>query len=179
MEGVHAAISDALDAALYFVILVGSHLNQVKISICIYVDDVLFVGEWNYSNACNLLSILTFFYAVSGLKINLLISSLFGVGGPLRMANIMGCSASSTPFTFLGIPICKNMNHLESWTPIIDKVRICLSSWKVNLLFIDIRLTLVKSVLGSIGTYHMFMFKSPTQVIKKMESLRVFFLLGR
>ncbi|XP_071700166.1 uncharacterized protein [Rutidosis leptorrhynchoides] len=134
MEGLQAAINDAFNAALYSGIRVGNPSYQVTISNCLFADDVLFVGEWNDENAYNLLAILACFSTFSGLKINLQKSSLFGLGVDSsevnRMANLMGCSVATTPFIFLGILIGQNMNHSKGWTPIIEKVKKRLNSWK-------------------------------------------------
>ncbi|GKB67722.1 RNA-directed DNA polymerase, eukaryota, reverse transcriptase zinc-binding domain protein [Tanacetum coccineum] len=53
-----------------------------------------------------------------------------------------------------------------------------LSSWKANLLSIGGRLTLIKSVLGSLGIYYMSLFKVPELVLKALERLRAEFFWG-
>jgi len=45
-----------------------------------YADDAVFVGEWSQSNARNIVRIIRCFYLISGLKINIQKSKLFGVG---------------------------------------------------------------------------------------------------
>nr|GEY62738.1 RNA-directed DNA polymerase, eukaryota, reverse transcriptase zinc-binding domain protein [Tanacetum cinerariifolium] len=53
-----------------------------------------------------------------------------------------------------------------------------LSSWKANLLSIGGRLTLVKSVLGSLPIYFLSIFKAPEAVISKLESIKRCFFWG-
>ncbi|XP_071740820.1 uncharacterized protein [Rutidosis leptorrhynchoides] len=80
MEGLQSAIHDATNAALYNPIRIGSIDNHRNISLSMYVDDVMFMGEWFTSNATNLLTMLNYFFAVSGLKIDPQKSLLYGVG---------------------------------------------------------------------------------------------------
>ncbi|XP_071719294.1 uncharacterized protein [Rutidosis leptorrhynchoides] len=118
--------------------------------------DVMFMGEWCASNATNLITILDCFFAVSNLKINPQKSLLYGVGVHQSevdtLSSSLGFFASSPSFYHLGLP--------------------------ENMLSIGGRLTLIKSVLGAMGTYYFSMFKAPANVIKKLESLRASFFWG-
>ncbi|XP_071741010.1 uncharacterized protein [Rutidosis leptorrhynchoides] len=155
MEGLQAAISYACHSSIYSGLRIGGVNSDLRLSRCFFADDVLFVGEWNDNNARTLLAVLACFFAVSGLKINLSKSSVYGVGistqESSRMAAIMGCAPCSLPFKFLGLPVGQNMNREVGWEYIIKKVQKRLSSWKVNLLSFGGRLTLIKSVMGSLG----------------------------
>ena len=88
------------------------------------------------------------------------------------MAQIPWCQAGSFPFTYIGLPIVKNMRRKSSWNTIIDKFKAKLSTWKSNLLSIGGRYTLIKSVLGSLGIYYLSLFKAPQVVIHTLERLR-------
>ncbi|XP_071708944.1 uncharacterized protein [Rutidosis leptorrhynchoides] len=182
MVGLQAAIKDASDAMLYRGLRIGSLSFSVNFSLNMYADDVLFVGECCDINVINLIVILGCFFAISGLKINLLKSSLFGVGinqqEVIRLASMLGCDAGSFPCQFLGISVGQNMNRISSWDGILEKVKKNLSSWKANMISIRGRLTLVKSVLGSLGTYYLSSFIAPKKVIDKLESLRSNFFWG-
>ncbi|GJT60696.1 RNA-directed DNA polymerase, eukaryota, reverse transcriptase zinc-binding domain protein [Tanacetum coccineum] len=76
------------------------------------------------------------------------------------MASNTGCAAGTLPFTYLGLPIGGNMSLNENWKPVIDKFKAKLSDWKANLLSFGGRLTLIKSVLGSLGGLNMGSLKS-------------------
>nr|GEW67338.1 reverse transcriptase domain, reverse transcriptase zinc-binding domain protein [Tanacetum cinerariifolium] len=65
-----------------------------------------------------------------------------------------------------------NVDRIEAWADIVNRFTKKLSSWKANLLSIGGRLTLVKSVLGSLPIYFLSMFKEPEAVISKLESIR-------
>nr|GEY68711.1 RNA-directed DNA polymerase, eukaryota, reverse transcriptase zinc-binding domain protein [Tanacetum cinerariifolium] len=70
------------------------------------------------------------------------------------------------------------MSRIQSWNEIVDNMAMRLSKWKMNTLSITERLTLLKSVLGSISIYHMSIFKVPMKVLHRMESIRSHFFNG-
>ncbi|GKB48277.1 RNA-directed DNA polymerase, eukaryota [Tanacetum coccineum] len=124
-EGLHAAIEDAISSILFRGLSIGS--KGLHISHFLYADDALFIGEWNEQNINNLITILSCFYMVSGLQINIQKSNLFGLRiqqlEVVRLASETGCSASSLPFTYLGLPVGINMKNEASWCPVIDKIK--------------------------------------------------------
>ncbi|GJS39764.1 bromodomain, NET domain protein [Tanacetum coccineum] len=81
-----------------------------------------------------------------------------------------------SPLFTLGFPLEKK--HLVSWDTVVNRVRNRLSSWKAKSLSIGGRLTLVKSVLGSIPIFYLSLFKSPVKIIDMLESLRCRFFWG-
>ncbi|XP_071739226.1 uncharacterized protein [Rutidosis leptorrhynchoides] len=98
---------------------------------------------------------LIIFYGCSGLKINVPKSSLFGivvvdsiVDGFVRN---LDCSEGSFPFQYLGLPMGCNMSRISKWKSLEDRLTEELSMWKGNLLSVDGRLTLIKSVLDNGG----------------------------
>ncbi|GKE88958.1 hypothetical protein Tco_1566433 [Tanacetum coccineum] len=56
------------------------------------------------------------------------------------------------------------MSRIQSWNEVVDRVTARLSKWKMKTLSIGGRLTLLKSVLGSIPIYHMPIFKVPMRL---------------
>lgn len=51
------------------------------------------------------------------------------------------------------------MNRVVNWKMVIQKFEKRLANWKVNLLFVGGRLTLIKSIINTLGIYYMSMFK--------------------
>ncbi|GJZ26721.1 RNA-directed DNA polymerase, eukaryota [Tanacetum coccineum] len=92
-----------------------------------------------------------------GLKVNISKSRIIGIGVPTNevelMASSLGCAHESLPFIYLGLPVGK-------------KMRLCG------------RLTLVKSVLGSLPLYYFSLFKALAFIIKTLESIRSRFFWG-
>ncbi|GJZ58210.1 RNA-directed DNA polymerase, eukaryota, reverse transcriptase zinc-binding domain protein [Tanacetum coccineum] len=70
------------------------------------------------------------------------------------------------------------MHRLHSWDDTVDRVRNRLSKWKMKMLSSGGRLTLVKSVLGSMPIFHMSLFKVPAGILHKLESIRKHFFNG-
>ncbi|GJS89701.1 RNA-directed DNA polymerase, eukaryota, reverse transcriptase zinc-binding domain protein [Tanacetum coccineum] len=178
MEGLHVAVEDAISAGLYR----GITVNTLTLSHLFFADDALFIGEWSRTNIKNMVSILDCFHKASGLKINLHKSNLIGIGVPFEevkhFSQVTGCNALQSSFSYLGLPIDRNMASIKSWDPIIDKFSKRLSKWKASLLSIGGRSTLISSVLGAIGTYYFSLFPMPATVNAKLESLRSNFFWG-
>ncbi|GJS21791.1 reverse transcriptase domain, reverse transcriptase zinc-binding domain protein [Tanacetum coccineum] len=154
----------------------------VNISLLQYADDALFFGEWSRLNAKNLILILKCFENASGLKINLSKSRLFGIGVPEvdveMVASSLGCIHDYVPFMYLGLLLGKKMRFCDGWNEVVNRFRVRLSSWKSKTLSIGGRLTLIKSILGSLPIYYFSLFKAPLKVIKLLESIRCRFFWG-
>ncbi|GJR55734.1 RNA-directed DNA polymerase, eukaryota [Tanacetum coccineum] len=71
-----------------------------------------------------------------------------------------------------------NMSRVQAWTEVVDKVKSRLSNWKMKSLSIGGRLTLLKSVLGSMPIFHMSIFRVPLTVLHSLESIRCHFFNG-
>nr|GEW80229.1 hypothetical protein [Tanacetum cinerariifolium] len=61
---------------------------------------------------------------------------------------------------------------------LVDRFQSKLSSWKSNLISIGGRVTLIKSVLGSMGIYYISLFKVPEMILKSLERFRANFFWG-
>ncbi|GKA51027.1 RNA-directed DNA polymerase, eukaryota, reverse transcriptase zinc-binding domain protein [Tanacetum coccineum] len=93
-------------------------------------------------------------------------------------ASKLGCLILNTPFSYLGTKIGGVMSRVEAWKEVVDKVTSRLSKWKMKSLSIGGRLTLLKSVLGSIPIYHMSIYRVPKRVLLVLESIRSHFFNG-
>ncbi|KAL4577516.1 hypothetical protein LXL04_013625 [Taraxacum kok-saghyz] len=173
MEGLNMVMESASERTLFQGIQIPN--SDPPLTHQFYADDALFLGEWTISNFKNLARILTCFHATSGLKV-------YGLGveaGELEgCAQIMGCVVDSLPFKYLGVPVGANMSRKKHWLPVIERVQNRLSTWKSKMLSFGGRLTLVKSVLGSLPTFYLSIFKAPRTVIDTLERLRRRLLWG-
>ncbi|GKD96227.1 hypothetical protein Tco_1380124, partial [Tanacetum coccineum] len=113
---------------------------------------------------------------LSGLKINSNKTKLYGIGVQNweieGFANRLGITSGKMPFTYLGIPIGVNMKRVDSWNIVVEKFKKRLGNWKTKMISFVGRLTLVKSVLGSLALYFFSLFRAPMSVLKNLESLR-------
>nr|GEU34701.1 reverse transcriptase domain, reverse transcriptase zinc-binding domain protein [Tanacetum cinerariifolium] len=175
-QGVNSAFITLIPKA----VKIGS--SNIQFPHLFYVDDVIIPSEWNQNNLEKIIRILNVFYIASGLKINFYKSNVFGVGVShneiVSMAACTGCEAGSFPFSYLGLPIGLNMSRIANWQVLIDPFKARMSGWKANLLSICGHLTLIKSVLGSLGIYFFSIFKVPEMVIRSLESVRATFFWG-
>ncbi|GJT51014.1 putative RNA-directed DNA polymerase [Tanacetum coccineum] len=150
--------------------------DKINISHLQFADDALILGDWSMANAKNLSRILTCFHLASGLKVNFNKSKLFGIGVTDNEINIVAssndCIASYFLCLYLGLPIGARMSRCINWIPLVERFQKQLSKWKVNSLSFGGRLTLNKSVLGSLGVYYFSTFKSPKKSINKLEGIR-------
>jgi hypothetical protein len=157
-------------------------IDGPTISHLIYADDVMIIGEWSKENIIIINRLLRIFNLISGLKINIGKCKLFGIGiesnEVSRLAREIGCDAGVFPFTYLGLPIGANMNTVQAWKPVIDRLQNKLSSWKAKTLSFAGRITLAKSVLGNLPSYYLSLFKAPKRVLSILEGLRRSFVWG-
>ncbi|GJX09413.1 RNA-directed DNA polymerase, eukaryota [Tanacetum coccineum] len=179
METLHISFQRVVDAGMFHGIKLG---DSVNLSHMFYADDAVFVGEWSERNITTLVHVLDCFHKASGLKINMSKSKIMGfhveAGKVARAAEKLGCLVFKTPFNYLGSLVGGDMHRLQVWNDIVDRIRSRLSKWKMKMLSIGGRLTLVKSVLGSMPIFHMSLFKVPAGILRTLESIRCHFFNG-
>nr|GEW18858.1 RNA-directed DNA polymerase, eukaryota, reverse transcriptase zinc-binding domain protein [Tanacetum cinerariifolium] len=179
MESLHLSFQRVVDASMFK----GIKLNSsTSLSHMFYADDAMFVSQWCDDNINTLIHVLECFYRVSGLRINMSKSRIMGVlvaeNKVKSAATKLGCLLLNTPFTYLGTKVGGSMARSHAWEEVINKVSSRLSKWKMKTLSIGGRLTLLKSVLGSILIFHLSIFKAPLNILRKLESIRSHFFNG-
>ncbi|GKD86312.1 putative RNA-directed DNA polymerase, partial [Tanacetum coccineum] len=156
--------------------------DKVHISHLQFADDSLIMGEWSLSNSKNLSRILTCFHLASGLRVNFKKSKLFGIGVTNlelnTIASSIGFLASQFPCIYLGLPIGAKMTSCSNWNPLVERFLKRLFIWKAKTLSFGGRITLIRSVLGSLGVYYFSTFKAPKKIICKLEGIRRRFFWG-
>ncbi|GJS16762.1 hypothetical protein Tco_0411234, partial [Tanacetum coccineum] len=146
MKGLHNAFEEAAGNGL----ITGVNINNstINVSHLFYADDVIITTDWNARDMDNI------------------------IHEVLSMASNAGCITGDILFNYLGLPIGSNMKYIASWKTLVDRFHMRLSSWKGNLLSIRGRLTLIKSVLGSLGIYYLSIFRAPESVLQDLERIR-------
>ncbi|GJW79157.1 RNA-directed DNA polymerase, eukaryota, reverse transcriptase zinc-binding domain protein [Tanacetum coccineum] len=173
MESLHLSFQRVVDNGIFNGIKLSSSLS---ISHLFYADDAVFMGQWCDGNISTLIHVLECFYRASGLRINMSKSKILGVNVDSDKvkgaASKLGCLILKTPFTYLGSKVGGSMSRVHAWNEVIDRVKNRLSKWKMKTLSIGGRLTLLKSVLGSIPIFHMSIYRAPLSVLRTLESIR-------
>ncbi|GJW48712.1 RNA-directed DNA polymerase, eukaryota [Tanacetum coccineum] len=160
----------------------GDPFQSLSLSHMFYADDAVFVGQWSDGNINTLIHVLDCFYSASGLRINMSKSKIMGVNVEdekvKHAASKLGCLTLKSPFLYLGTKVGATMSRVSDWKEVVEKVKSRLSKWKMKALSIGGRLTLLKSVLGSIPIFHMSIFRVPSSVLNMLESIRSHFFNG-
>lgn len=133
-----------------------------------------FLGNWSFSNASNLLKLLSCFGDASGLQINLHKSRLFGVG--VSEDDVIGMATDVDAVLLLYHFLTRaffgqNMHLTKSWDYVVTKFNSRLNKWMATTLSIGGRLMLIKSVLNSLHRYFFSLFRAPNAVISTLEKI--------
>ena len=84
---------------------------------------------------------------------------------------MLNCRATSLPIQYLGLPLGSRPCSKAFWDPVIRKIEKRLTPWKRKLLSKGGRLVLIKSVLNSIPSYFLSIFKMPVGVASRIEKM--------
>jgi hypothetical protein len=145
----------------------------------LFADDTVIFCEPNVEQVLNLICLLLYFEAVSGLKINLskfdiiLVGEIDDVEG---LARILGCGVALLPIMYLGLPLGAHYKASHIWSTIIAIMENKLAGWKEMYLSKGGRLTLIKSTLPNLPTYSLSLFLIPVGVENRLEKLQRDFL---
>ena len=178
------ALSRMLDVAANIGQLSGFYVgNTTSISMMVthllFADDTLIFCDAVPNQLVILREILTRFEEVSGLRINLGTSEMIPVGDVHNLddlVGLLGCTHSSLPFKYLGLPLGAKFKELSVWNPILEKMERRLASWKRLYLSKGGKVTLIKSTLSSLPTYFLSILPIPRKVANRIEKLQRDFL---
>ncbi|XP_058732910.1 uncharacterized protein LOC131604491 [Vicia villosa] len=108
-----------------------------------FADDTILIGEDSWNNLWTFKAILRGFELVSGLRVNLNKSRLFGVNLDPDFIQVgssfLNCAIGSSSFVFLSIPVGVNPRRCDVWKPLISRLRRRIGSW-----YEDIQRILIK-----------------------------------
>jgi len=149
--------------------------SQVSLTHLQFADDTLLFCEPRLEYLRNIKSILCSFQKFAGLTVNYAKSGLVVIGKDAKWAEMaaaeLQCKLIELPITYLGVPLGANMRKFSSWQPVIDRIKIRLSTWKANCISRAGRLVLIKVVLSSLSVYYLSIFKMPKKVIAEIIRL--------
>uniref|UniRef100_A0A2N9FWA0 Reverse transcriptase domain-containing protein n=1 Tax=Fagus sylvatica TaxID=28930 RepID=A0A2N9FWA0_FAGSY len=155
--------------------------RDVSISHLLFADDSILFCDATLQHLMYIQLVLTFFEAVTGLRVNLSKSEMVPVGDVPNLwvlADIMGCRIGSLSMCYLGMPLGANFKSKIVWNSILEKMEGKLAGWKSLYLSKGGRLTLLKSTLSSLPTYYLSLFTIPINVANMKERIQHNFLWG-
>ena len=168
MEALSKMMDQVVGGGLVLGFSVGREAPRlIMVSHLLFADDTLIFCDAIPNQVLQLRALLTWFEAISGLKVNLGKSELVPVGAVpcfADMADILGCKTSCLPMTYLGLPLRAKFKAKAIWNGVLDKMEKRLAGWKRLYLSKGGRLTLIKSTLSNIPTYFLSLFPISTAV---------------
>jgi hypothetical protein len=180
MEAFSRMMDRAVEGGLLSGFLVGDRgISTLMMPHLLFADDTLIFSAAEHDQILNLRYVLTWFEAITGLRINLGKSELVPVGDVSDvegLADILGCKTASLPMQYLGLPLGAKFKSKDIWNPVLEKVERRLAGWKRSYLSKGSKLTLIKSTLSNLPTYYMSLFPIPVSVAKRIEKLQREFL---
>lgn len=139
--------------------------NYLSYGFLQFVDDIILVGECEWNNLWTIKSILRGYELVSGLRVNMFKSKLYGLGIRPRFlqasSHFLLCRVDLIPFKFLGLIVGVNPRKVKSWKSMVATLRKRLANWNNRFLSIGVRVTLLNSVLNNLPVYQMSFYKIP------------------
>ncbi|KAJ9692984.1 hypothetical protein PVL29_011901 [Vitis rotundifolia] len=155
--------------------------GEMMVTHLLFADDTIIFCEAKKEQVTKLSWILAWFEASSGLRINLAKSALIPVGEVVEveeMAVELGCKVGSLPTVYLGLPLGAHHKATSMWDGVEERMRRRLAQWKRHYISKGGRITLIKSTLASMPTYHLSLFRMPKNVAKRLERIQRDFLWG-
>ncbi|RVW38668.1 hypothetical protein CK203_077505 [Vitis vinifera] len=154
--------------------------EKSRVSHLQFADDTILFANSSAEELQTLKSLLLVFGQVSGLKVNLDKSNLFGINLDQnhlsRLALLLDCKALDWPILYLGLPLGGNPTACGLWDPVIERISRRLDRWQKAYLSFGGRITLVHSCLSHIPSYFLSLFKIPASVAAKVERMQRDFL---
>ncbi|RVW87835.1 putative ribonuclease H protein [Vitis vinifera] len=154
--------------------------NRTRVSHLQFVDDTIFFSSTREEDMMTLKSVLLVFGHISGLKVNLDKSNIYGINLEQnhlsRLTEMLDCKASGWPILYLGLPLGGNPKASGFWDPVIERISRRLDGWQKAYLSFGGRITLIQSCLTHMPCYFLSLFKIPASVAAKIERMQREFL---
>ena len=154
--------------------------SRTRVSHLQFADDTIFFSSTREEDLLTLKSVLLVLGHISGLKVNLDKSNIYGINLEqnhlFRLVEMLDCKASGWPILYLGLHLGRNPKACGFWDPVIERISRRLDGWKKAYLSFGGRITLIQSCLTHMPCYFLSLFKIPASVAAKIERLQRDFL---
>lgn len=141
---------------------VDPHLIPGGVSHQQYTNDNVLLFQPDIHNIATVKTLLVYFEAMSGMKINFAKSEAFIIGLPesesSRVADLLNCKKVAFPITHLGLPCAEKSLTESDWDPTIEEVIRRSEPWQRKLMSSTARLTFTNACLSGVPTFAMGLF---------------------
>ncbi|KAK9931811.1 hypothetical protein M0R45_019074 [Rubus argutus] len=153
--------------------LITSPRGTTAPSHVLFADDIIVFCRGDKRNLERVLNFFEKYGEISGQIINKQKSQVF-LGSHLNnrrhsIASVLGIPLGSAPFNYLGVPIFHGKPRAAYFQPIVDRIRLRLSSWMSSLLSMAGRLQLIKSVISGMFVYSFQVYEWPVSLLRRIE----------
>jgi hypothetical protein len=140
-----------------------------------YADDTLIIMPADQDQVRVMKDILEKYAKSTGLKINFHKSSMIPINVSQDRAQVfatfLGCSITSLPFTYLGLPMGTTKPTVQDLMPLVDRIERRVSA-TFMLMSYSGRVTLINSLLTSIATFTMCSIQLNPKILEHIEKIR-------
>ncbi|XP_058775785.1 uncharacterized mitochondrial protein AtMg01250-like [Vicia villosa] len=149
MEGLTRLMEKAVDLGVYRGFNYG---ENYYVHILQFANDTIIFRDGSNDNLWGFKAILRGFKLMTGLKINMCKSNIYGINlsdGILSMASsFLTCGIRAIPFKFLGVKVGDSPMKVAIWRDVIKNVSSRLSKWSAKFLSLGGRVVLINSILN-------------------------------
>jgi hypothetical protein len=149
--------------------------NSLMVSHLLFADNMLIFCEADLDQSLHLGFLLTWFEAISSLKVNLTKSEMVPMGVVPHiggLAAIIGYKTSTLPMKYLRLPLGAMFKAKDVWNEMLEKMERRLAGWKRLYLSKGGCPTLIKSTLSNLPTYFLSLFPIHVIVACHIEKLQ-------
>lgn len=93
-----------------------------------------------------------------------------------ELASVLNCMVEHLPISYLDLPLEAKSSSKTIWNPVIERLRRKISGWKGQYLSKGGKMVLLKSMLTSVPSYFLSLFRAPNAIINHLERLMRDFL---
>jgi len=86
------------------------------------------------------------------------------------IAGMLGFSAGTIPFTYLGCPIFKSKPKGIYFQSIVDRIKVKIATWKGTMLTIMGRVQLIKSIIHGMLVYSIHIYMWPKRLLHQLDT---------